>query len=117
MDPKFVDSFLLSDRAGKLSSKDRKRINAMRQSVMMSPEEVSADMAENLTSENMQLLHKTIQSTKDPAIKAVLVDEQDRLLGEIKKRASVNVASESKKPVDAPSIMNQISSYIADLLK
>lgn len=78
--PASIDKFLAADRAGRLSSKDRRIITDMRRGVRMTPEEEAADIASSLNPVNLKELSNTIAATRDPRKKAILVEEQDKLM-------------------------------------
>jgi len=78
--PASVERFLAADRAGELSTKDRKMITKMRAGAALTPEEYAADLADSLSPMNLKELADTIAATKNPRQKAFLVEEQDRLM-------------------------------------
>lgn len=112
--PKSVDKFLKADRENKLSTKDRKAITKLRTGVAMSQEEIVADIADSLSPMSLRELSDTISNTKNPRTRAVLQEEQDRLMGLLSALPTAPVA-ETPPPTKSESFMNTISDILSKI--
>lgn len=78
----------------------------------MTPEEQAADLEDSLSESNLQDLANTIKTTKNPVIRAVLLEEQNRLFNLL--------AEPALKPVDTPppkdeSILDTVGNLLSKL--
>jgi hypothetical protein len=107
---KDIQKFVTASREGRLSTRDRNFINGF----AMTPAEQQRDLLAHLSDSSMLELATEIKNTKSPSVKKILTEHQSNLQAVIKSNAAVNEAM--MPPVDAPSIMDKIQSFLTNLL-
>jgi hypothetical protein len=107
---KDIQKFVTASKLGRLSTRDRNFINGF----AMTDDENQRALLSSLSDSSMLELATEIKNTKSPSVKKILTEHQSNLQAVIKSNAAVNEAM--TPPVDAPSIMDKIQSFLTNLL-
>lgn len=116
-----IKRFTDARKAGKLSTKHKKLIST----VAMTPEETVEDLLLSISPESRKELEEDIARTKNPKIKAILLQEQERLaqiLQQVMPVASAQASESTDKnktnqdPMQSlPTMMDKIGSMMSKL--
>jgi len=100
MTPEDVNRFINASRTGKLSSRDRKFINSFN----LSPDELLADMNQDMSAHNQKELAAAIAGAPSPEVRNILVQEQKRIVEQIRNLNNSDLAKSSQQEKEDPSV-------------
>lgn len=93
MDEADLTAFMQAAKDRKLSTRDRKMLNAFQ----MTPAETGRDLLDSVSPAGLQELQTEINNTKDPKIKGILLEQQKKamtLKNQIQMRATTSILSD-----------------------
>jgi hypothetical protein len=104
-----IQKFLWARDNRKLSTRDRNLINA----VQLSPEEMMADMQQNMTAGNIAELKSAIRSAPTPEIRTLLTDEHNKIMEMVRKQQEESAPK--KQQQTETSLMDTIGNMLQNL--